>query len=991
MPGRFLSDVDRQRLSQFPLEISAEDTITYFTLSATDLVLLEDRRGDHNRLGIALQLGALRYLGFCPDDLGTAPQPVVSYLAGQLTLSPTILAAYGQRSQTRTGHLQEVIAYLGFRMAEADDFKRLKTWLVERALEHDRPILLFQMAAERLYQAQIVRPGVTILERLVMTARDQAQTETFRRLEPLLTKELKTELDNLLATDEQTGRTPLIWLRRNATSNSPRAILATLEKLTFLQEHQVDTWDLNNLSPNRVKYLAQLAKRSTSQALRRAMAERRYPILLTFLAQRLIELTDEAVDLYIRCLADTESRAKQDLVDFRQTVARATNEKLHLFQVLGLIILNPEVPDEQVRPLIYQYISEENLQAALEECQRIARPPDDNYFDFLANRYSYLRQFAPALLEACQFRTHLKDYALLEALDLLRQLNQEQKRKVPEDAALTFVRPKWQPYVIDDDGQINRRYYELSALWELRNDLRAGNVWLENSRFYADPESYLISRSQWPDLKPEVCQLIQAPADGQERLKERQTELEDLLKQFDQTLTTPDQVRLEDERLVLSPLPAEDVPESSKRLQRLITERLPRIELVDLLIEVDRWVGFTRHFEHAGGIEPRSQDLQTYLYAGLVTQACNFGLAQMANMADLSYNRLTWSTNWYIREETLKAATVSLVNFHHHLPLSARWGGGTLSSSDGQRFPVSVKTQNATALPKYFGYGRGLTFYTWTSDQFSQYGTKVIPATVRDATYVLDEILDNETELAILEHTTDTAGYTEIVFALFDLLGLQFSPRIRDIGDQRLYRIDKSITYDNLDPLLSQKTINVGRIHHHWDDLLRIAGSLKLGWVTASLFVSKLQSFPRQNALARVLQQYGRLVKTNFILRYLQDEAYQRRVGIQLNKGEALHALRQFIFIANQGKLRRRHLEEQTNQASCLNLVTNAVIVWNTVYMAAVIEQLKKEGIEVKDEDLVHISPARYEHINPYGKYLFKVDETLNWLQLRPLRQPATP
>jgi hypothetical protein len=77
-----------------------------------------------------------------------------------------------------------------------------------------------------------------------------------------------------------------------------------------------------------------------------------------------------------------------------------------------------------------------------------------------------------------------------------------------------------------------------------------------------------------------------------------------------------------------------------------------------------------------------------------------------------------------------------------------------------------------------------VTFYTWTADQFSQYGTKVIPATVRDATYVLDEILDNETELPILEHTTDTAGYTEIVFAQFDLLGLQFSPRIRDLGDE---------------------------------------------------------------------------------------------------------------------------------------------------------------------------------------------------------------
>jgi hypothetical protein len=104
----------------------------------------------------------------------------------------------------------------------------------------------------------------------------------------------------------------------------------------------------------------------------------------------------------------------------------------------------------------------------------------------------------------------------------------------------------------------------------------------------------------------------------------------------------------------------------------------------------------------------------------------------------------------------------------------------------------------ATALPRYFRYSKGVTFYTWTADQFSQYGTKVIPATVSDATYVLDEVLNNETELPILEHTTDTAGYTEVVLALFDLLGLQFSPRIRDLADQRLFRLDRQKRHPHL-------------------------------------------------------------------------------------------------------------------------------------------------------------------------------------------------
>lgn len=216
MPGRFLSELERERLSQFPPEVSAEDLITYFTLSARDLAFVEERRGDHNRLGLALQVGTLRYLGFCPDHLAAAPAAVVANLADQLQVNPTVLDDYGRRPQTRTEHLQDVLAYLGFRLAEPGDLEALKSWLVERAMEHDRPTLLFQLAAERLYTVQIVRPGVTILERLVMSARDQAQQEPFHRLEPLLTPERCTVLDNLLISKPSTDQTPLNWLRQGA-------------------------------------------------------------------------------------------------------------------------------------------------------------------------------------------------------------------------------------------------------------------------------------------------------------------------------------------------------------------------------------------------------------------------------------------------------------------------------------------------------------------------------------------------------------------------------------------------------------------------------------------------------------------------------------------------------------------------------------------------------------------------------------------------------
>jgi len=94
------------------------------------------------------------------------------------------------------------------------------------------------------------------------------------------------------------------------------------------------------------------------------------------------------------------------------------------------------------------------------------------------------------------------------------------------------------------------------------------------------------------------------------------------------------------------------------------------------------------------------------------------------------------------------------------------------------------------------------------------------------------------------------------------------------------------------------------------------------------------------------------------------------------------------VAIPHKGELRRKQEEALTHQAGCLNLVTNAVILWNTVYMAAAVEQLKKEGYPVQDSDLAHVWPTRYAHINFYGHYHFNIEETHQRQGLRSLRQP---
>jgi TnpA family transposase len=132
------------------------------------------------------------------------------------------------------------------------------------------------------------------------------------------------------------------------------------------------------------------------------------------------------------------------------------------------------------------------------------------------------------------------------------------------------------------------------------------------------------------------------------------------------------------------------------------------------------------------------------------------------------------------------------------------------------------------------------------TDHYATFGTKVIPASAREGLFALDEIFalrDRDSELAIAGHTTDTAGFTDLLFGVYDVVGLGFSPRIRDLADQRLWCLDDTALPDLVEPLMVNR-VNVELIAAHWDDLLRLGASIHEGAVLPSLLLTKLQAFP---------------------------------------------------------------------------------------------------------------------------------------------------
>jgi TnpA family transposase len=387
----------------------------------------------------------------------------------------------------------------------------------------------------------------------------------------------------------------------------------------------------------------------------------------------------------------------------------------------------------------------------------------------------------------------------------------------------------------------------------------------------------------------------------------------------------------------------------------------------------------------------RDARVDTTLFAALLAHGLNLPLTTMAESTDIPYHELTYASDWYLREETVRRVIVALVDYHYGLPLSAAFGPGAMAMSDGIRFAVSSPVLHAQYHARYFGRRRGVTVHDMTSDQYSQPYIQIISPHMREAHAALDAMLHHETELPIREMMVDTAGFTDLMYALYDLEGFRLAPRIRDLPSLRLFPLARPVDYGPLKPLFRSPPLRRELITRCWDDMHRVAASLKDGTVSSVLLVEKLQALERKNLVHRGLEEYGRLLRTIDILTFVSDPPYRRRVGRMLNKGEAVHSLARDLAYGQRGILADHDYASQVNRATCLSLLVNVIAVWNTRYMQAALEHLRLAGYPVRDEDLSHLSPILSGHINLHGSHHFDFQAPKKRQgQLRPLRTAAT-
>jgi len=696
----------------------------------------------------------------------------------------------------------------------------------------------------------------------------------------------------------------------------------TIDRLEIIRKLNL-CLNVEKIHPNRVRQLSRIGAKYEPFSFRRFEESKRYAILALYLNDLSQSLVDLAVEIHDRQITMLFSKGRKRQDEIQKQNGKTLNEKV--IQFIDVWAALRKARNEGLDPFktIEETMPWDKIDESVEEAKKLARPANYDYLDLLDAGYGQLRKYAPALVKHLEFSPASKLAGpLIDALKIINDMNEAGKRKVPEDAPTSFISNRWRKYVFEQEGAINKHYYELAAYTELKNRIRSGDVAVKGSRNYRDFDEYLVAKSDWDDKKASLTKLA-VSLYPDEYLQERNEVLRTKLEWTSANADKLDGVTIGDDKIHVDKL-EKDTPDEAIALSEKLYNMLPRIKLPDLLIEVAGWTQFDRYFTHASTGTVAKGNEKAVLMAALMAMGTNIGLVKMADSSPgITYRQMANTAQWRMYDDAMKRAQASFVNYQHRQFLSSYWGDGSTSSSDGMRVQVGVSSLQAEHNPHY-GSQRGVTMYRFVSDQFSSFYTKVINTNARDAVYVIDGLLYHETELCIDEHYTDTAGYTDQVFGLSHLLGFRFAPRIRDISELKLYSFAKPSDYPKIEKIIQGK-INSKIIQDNYDDVLRLAHSVREGKTSASLIMSKLGSYSRQNALATALREIGRIEKTIFLLDYISDKSIRRRINRGLNKGGATNALARALFFGKRGELRERELQDQLQRASALNILINAL------------------------------------------------------------------
>jgi TnpA family transposase len=1004
MPRLQILTPEEAAVFETPPVFSALERERFFQIPESFAPHVASQRTLTNQVYLVLSLGYFRATNrFFPPHFRPADSEHVvqrlGYLPGLVELD-----RYDEKATTARQR-QVILEYLGFRPFDAQARQDLTRELRTMIRSQQRPKVILLHAVDLLSRRKIEVPNLFTLTSLIAKEMARHRQVVAATLDTHLTAAHRTLLDALLvrteaedAPDSLGPRFPLTLFKRFSHSTRPSRIKANCGELRILRplyQTLAPAITALDLTPEGLRYYATSVLKARIHQVTRRATDDRHLYLVCFLAHQFLRLHDILIDSFLLavqhvrnvCQRDHKERYYQARLTQRRTLRTVVTAVDHGWgtplATIETLAFDPQLAAvDKVGQIQAVFMEGRAARAEAEgslqqlKAQVAEGVEDADYYEVLTAQSLRLQNRVADIMKEVNFQGD-ETTALMVAL----RHYQAKGGVISQGAPLDSLPPAEQRLVHDEHGKLQVSLYKVLLFLQVTDALKAGAINLPHSYKYRSLEDYLLPKAAWTAHRQDYLRRadLLAVADCQQTLRTFAERLDQQYHHTNHRIAQGENPHFhphKDGSFHIA-TPAEEEEESDALRTLLPAERY--IPLGEVLSTVNRLTHFLDAFVPWQAKYARAKPPEKTFLAGLIGYGCFIGIGKIARISKgMRAAELETTVNRYFTLENLYAANDRILAFMDHLELPnvyRRQPGQLHTSSDGAKFSVAVESLNANYSFKYLGKDLGVSVYTFLDERHFFWHHAVISAAEREAAYVIDGLLHNEVVKSDI-HSTDTHGYSEVIFGALHLLGFAFAPRLANLKHRQLYAFRRRRDYERLGyALVPDLPLRLSLIVPQWEEILRFIATIKLKETTASQLFRRLNSYSQQHPLYLALKEFGKIPKSEFLLRFVDNLALRQTVEKQLNKGENGHQFSRAVgFGHNQEFLHGEKIEQEIAEG-CRRLIKNAIVCWNYVYLT---QQILAEPDAARRQAMLTIvqngSVSSWRHVNLHGEYDFSDD-----------------
>lgn len=965
-----------------------EERECYFTLSDNDIGTIQESWSIHSKVNFILMFGYFKsrrmFFNYKWEDVSTD----IAYILTKYFPEYSVTRIKISGKTTKIQQQKLICRHLNYQRYDstmAAKLNDLSTSVVKRSA---KPVFILRELLGYLNKQQVIIPAYSTFQDLIGRCLSDEKNRICELLKAAIDPSVEGALTKLLSEESdcmhwitQLKKAPKDFSYKEIVRESGR-----VKQLRSLYEFGSQWLPSLCISNESIRYYASLVQYYSVYKLRRFDPYIAYFYLLCYVYHRTCVINDNLIEAFICNVRQYEDSAKQFSKDVVYKKKSQANDDMKMTGKILKFFLSPDIADTvsfgEIRTKAFDLLDREKMELVSAFIGTSSFDEEEFQWQYLDTLSASFKKSLRQIVRVLDFKSHTDESDLLEAALFIQTCFKNGKvlrRSPKEDFPINFLPKSLKKYLYSNEDKqilISDRY-EFAVYKMLKKAFESGDIFNPNTTKYRSFKDYLLPLSRWKINKQTILDELDLPVlkkPIQQTLQELKNDLKNKIEHVNHRIISRQNKDVKFNNKGNSAKWTLPYKRKEDEENHRFYHAVPTISIATLLSSVNKNTGFSDGFSHVLDRYTKGNKDEKSLLACVIALGTNMSLGRMGDISDISHQELQTTCQNFFRLETLKESNDLIANETARLSIFRHYdieSDVIHSSSDGQRFETQRNTANARYASKYFGLKKGISALTLVGNHVP-INAKIIGTHEHESYFVFDLLYNNTTDIDPDRHSVDTHGTNQVNFWILYAFGYQFAPRYRNfpMKTESIIGFEQPGKYDEELVIRPSRKVNEELIVGEWSNIQHIMVSLGQKETTQSSIVRKLNSYARQNSTKKALWELDNIIRSIYMLDYIDDRSLRQYVAKALNRGEAYHRLKKAIAHVNGGKLNVKSENEQHIIHECTRLIANAIIYFN----AALLSKLLQHGDQDNAFDMSQlgkVSPVAWQHINFYGRFEF--------------------